>query len=403
MPTSCSAYGCTNVRTKDCGVTFHRFPLNKERRAVWIQHVRRVNFVPSLYTFLCSNHFEPSCFDRTGQTVRLREDAVPTIFNFAGRRHREEPCVQEAVSNQVLTDDGPVPAEESGSRVDVYEDHSYCLLSMAAAKEKICALQRLLEAARKKLKMSQQRERRVALRWAEMRDLVSCLRRKKHLPCGSASDAMESALSSMDLKALRKEMKAQARAAAHQRYYSFQARHFCLTLHFHAPEAYRFVARHLRLPRPSVVKGWADVAEGQLFPQEVFGWLGSYPLQDRKLHLRVNGGTIGADPSWDSPDEDGTEPEDSGPCQALAFLLVAVNGNMKLPFGYALCSGLSASDLKDLILRCLLKLHNFGVTICEVMFDELSTNIINSKMPKEELYTMLFDFFISHRTKSHAE
>jgi hypothetical protein len=42
--------------------------------------VRRVDFVPSKKSVVCSDHFEDKWFDRTGQTVRLREGAVPTIF-----------------------------------------------------------------------------------------------------------------------------------------------------------------------------------------------------------------------------------------------------------------------------------------------------------------------------------
>ncbi|XP_063608661.1 THAP domain-containing protein 2-like [Penaeus indicus] len=31
---------------------------------------------------VCSQHFEDSCFDKTGQTILLKQDAVPTIFAF---------------------------------------------------------------------------------------------------------------------------------------------------------------------------------------------------------------------------------------------------------------------------------------------------------------------------------
>ncbi|GCC29250.1 hypothetical protein chiPu_0007688 [Chiloscyllium punctatum] len=82
MPTSCAAYGCTAVYRKNTNTSFHRFPSNPWRRTEWIRLVRRENFKPSKHTFLCSKHFEQTCFDRTGQTRRLREDAVPTIFDF---------------------------------------------------------------------------------------------------------------------------------------------------------------------------------------------------------------------------------------------------------------------------------------------------------------------------------
>ncbi|XP_063809854.1 THAP domain-containing protein 2-like isoform X2 [Pseudophryne corroboree] len=80
MPTTCAAFGCTNNSKRDNWVTFHRFPSNPERRKQWLNLMNRENFCPGLHTFLCSRHFEESCFDRTGQTVRLRVNAVPTIF-----------------------------------------------------------------------------------------------------------------------------------------------------------------------------------------------------------------------------------------------------------------------------------------------------------------------------------
>lgn len=42
--------------------------------------MRREGFVPSRKSVVCSDHFEDKWFDRTGQTVRLRDGAIPTIF-----------------------------------------------------------------------------------------------------------------------------------------------------------------------------------------------------------------------------------------------------------------------------------------------------------------------------------
>ncbi|XP_042188473.1 THAP domain-containing protein 2-like isoform X2 [Callorhinchus milii] len=155
MPTSCAAYGCTAVFKKNTNVSFHR-------------------------------HFESTCFDRTGQTRRLREDAVPTIFDFPP--HLQDKKLPTRKSEQIpegdCSQEGPSKAvtESSFSSKDVFLEHSYCLDNPIAAKRKIFQLQDEVEVLRKKIKISKQRERRVAKKWSWVNNLLENLKEKYPVP-----------------------------------------------------------------------------------------------------------------------------------------------------------------------------------------------------------------------------
>ncbi|MEE6469765.1 hypothetical protein FKM82_008761 [Ascaphus truei] len=161
MPTTCAAFGCTNNSKRNSHVTFHRFPSNLKRRTEWLQHVNRENFSPSLHTFLCSKHFEEPCFDRTGQTVRLRVDAVPTIFIYPQHMLEKVSLLQKTKDVKVEKEPSTNCSTDTQQQTDSCTDHNYCLPSPAAIKRKFCELERKLEIAHKKIKIYQQRERRV--------------------------------------------------------------------------------------------------------------------------------------------------------------------------------------------------------------------------------------------------
>ncbi|KAG7464674.1 hypothetical protein MATL_G00167940 [Megalops atlanticus] len=94
MPSSCVAINCSVERSPDTlkqGITFHRFPKDPVRRLQWCSALRRQScdrrlWAPTKNSVLCSLHFAPDMFDRTGQTVRLRDSAVPTLFDFRKRK-----------------------------------------------------------------------------------------------------------------------------------------------------------------------------------------------------------------------------------------------------------------------------------------------------------------------------
>ncbi|KAK7125024.1 hypothetical protein R3I94_019168 [Phoxinus phoxinus] len=107
MPDFCAAYGCTNSRslqTRTRGISFHKFPKCSERRRQWERALRREGFVANDRTLLCSEHFRNEDFDRTGQTIRFKAGAVPSVFNFPAHLQRE-----------IVSDPDTQPAEDCGN------------------------------------------------------------------------------------------------------------------------------------------------------------------------------------------------------------------------------------------------------------------------------------------------
>lgn len=80
----CSVYNCTNCCgpvERGLGLTFHNFPLgNTGLLAQWLKAVGRPHWHPRLRSSICSTHFTEDCFDRSGDKVVVRPDAVPTLF-----------------------------------------------------------------------------------------------------------------------------------------------------------------------------------------------------------------------------------------------------------------------------------------------------------------------------------
>lgn len=74
---NCSAIGCANRsnQTGDKEIVFHRLPNktnNTHLRQQWLNNIRREGTLPKDISFyICSDHFEESCYERDLQVVNF--------------------------------------------------------------------------------------------------------------------------------------------------------------------------------------------------------------------------------------------------------------------------------------------------------------------------------------------
>ncbi|XP_060773253.1 aprataxin isoform X2 [Neoarius graeffei] len=130
----------------------------------WETAVRREGFSATPSSMLCSEHFRTEDFDRTGQTVRIREGAVPSVFSFPAHLHRPVATrtsqtskkAQETLSldcSQLVQETEPLPVPSV--------DHSYALpLSYKVLRARLREALDRVESLEKERRNAKDRERR---------------------------------------------------------------------------------------------------------------------------------------------------------------------------------------------------------------------------------------------------
>src|ERR1700733_8027689 len=120
-----------------------RFPLiNTELAKKWVVAIRRQKWQPKPTDFICSEHFAASSFRLYRSQRRLREDAVPEIFNFPQhltkklqnrrvlvRNSSSAAPVSDAGSEQSLHQSSCGTSEIPTSSSRALIDHSYYVTS----------------------------------------------------------------------------------------------------------------------------------------------------------------------------------------------------------------------------------------------------------------------------------
>jgi hypothetical protein len=227
---------------------FFRFP--HRRLAVlkqWINNVRREGFKPSKTAVLCSEHFTPDCFDRTGQTVRLRQDVVPTLFSLPLHLHkvvktRKPPCPRTVNSLAVEMEIAMDTTEGTSATTSTPMDHQYCVLveSPRKVKRKIDSIIVRANSISKKLRLSAQRTRRLRNKVDSLKDIVAQLK-EKNLISDNCEEVLSATFAGIPLAVMLRMLKRTQTGKIPRTAYPEALKTFALTLNFYSPKAYSYV------------------------------------------------------------------------------------------------------------------------------------------------------------------
>lgn len=405
-----------------------RFPFargQETRRQEWLKQMNQPSFEPNKKHVLCSDHFTEDCFDRTGQTVRLRSTAVPTLFfsspvtldksNLKDARLAEcrsaNNC-DDVVKSQLAPNVVPSCTNESlasnnDGNVSVLASRDPVLIPPSTLVQNIAdglinqgyflsshSLKRKVETRRgegvKKRKLVESRKLYPRQKVYPLREIIFAIRSRGELS-DNAADLLSKCFECVPLQLISHVIKNKdcVNNCLKDKCDPI-LRSFVLTLLFYSRKAYDFVREIFDhcLPHPSAIRRWYEGIDGKPgFTSEAFDLLRRHAEQSPKKifcslildemsirrHVEWDGEKFSGkvDMGTDLPDNEDALPEARN---VLVFLVVTLQGSWKIPCAYFLIDSLSATERANLVELCISKLFDVGVHVSAVVCDGSSCN-----------------------------
>ncbi|KAH8019296.1 hypothetical protein HPB51_018808 [Rhipicephalus microplus] len=295
---------------------------------------------------LCSEQFEATCFDRTGQTTRLRPGSIPTIFP-AFPAHLQKPAKRKREAPKCRTALSPVVSAEAA--VEMTSEPSSPVMDWYRSKAEESA-QEVLQ-LKKKVKTLQQSKRRLS-KWCDASEnLIKELKERKLLS-EKGLEVFEATFSPEIQQLL---------VRAHEKtnkMYPPELRAFALTLHYYSAAAYEYVRSKFNnaLPSQRTLREWYKSVNGDPgFTSEAFDFIKNLAKsQDKPLiaalmmddmaikkHVQLVGKKAVGYIDLGTGISDDSLPEATNVC---VFMLVGMNMRLKIPLGYFFIESLSGSE-----------------------------------------------------------
>ncbi|XP_055954540.1 uncharacterized protein LOC130010700 [Patella vulgata] len=240
-----------------------------------------VELVSMFSQAFCSKHFEEKWLNRTGQIVRLKDGAIPTIFllpthlqpkpilyRSSKTSNRslelENDSAEHIFPQDAVTILQPKPILYRSSKtsnlslelennsaehifpqdaVTILQDHNYNCDNPSVYKKRTLDMQDRIDVLQKRLKNTQARERRAR---RTCQTLIDSLKEQNYL-----NNELEEKLR------VHKDIPCELFKKPHGQYTEEQ-RYFALTLHMYSPKAYEYFSKNVQLPAPRTLTKWLE-------------------------------------------------------------------------------------------------------------------------------------------------
>lgn len=210
---------------------------DKDRCKKWINAVRRLNWTPSKYSRLCSEHFTPDDYRGPGMNVpHLKESAVPSIFK-GFPAHLQKPPVKPRlrVKRTLEIPTFEVSLQEQERPPNIQNDLDS--VPLTKKRKQLPQSPKTLR-LRKKIKTLNQKVRRRNRKISSLQELVKLLK-KKNLLEQHTSNIIENHFEGPLNEIFKNELLNKNKNVKGRRY-SSAIKHFALTLLYYSPRAYNF-------------------------------------------------------------------------------------------------------------------------------------------------------------------
>ena len=303
----------------------------------------------------------------------------PDFSSLQDATHRRAPAPR-ATAPPPSQDDGAKPESDHIATSAAATDHAYLLSSPQTMKRKLDVATDTLSSVRRKLKSSEQKNRRLESKVETLQSVIDSLEERR-IVSDSCAEQLSDCITGVPLDIMSRMIQNTKSGT-----YSDNIKSFAMTLQFYSSKAYTYVRETfgLNLPHPSTIRRWYNVVDGQPgFTAEAFAalklkgteaktrgeellcslmldeistrkhveWVG-----DRALgYVDIGTGVV-----------DGASQVAS---EALVFMAVCVHSNWKVPVGYFFVKGLNAEEKANLVTQCVSKLEDVGVTVVSLTCD----------------------------------
>ena len=262
----------------------------------------------------------------------------------------------------------------SADNIDPYHE------SLRKLRQELNTSKKKIALLKKKLKVSQQRNRRLGKKVTSLQDIVKQLRHH-NLISSNCEEMLCQTFSGVPL-ALMKKMSTKKSGKGSK--YTPEMKSFALTLQVYSAKAYEFETFNLALPSQSQIRRWyGKVAADPGFTQPAFNALKVKAEEAEKKGKKVicspmmDEMAIKKHISWDGKKYNGYVDlgnginDDSLPvaADALVFIVVAVDGSWKVPCGYFFVDGLSGEERANLVKVCIQHLSDVGIQVISLTCD----------------------------------